>query len=209
MLALPRICSIDHAVRESSASTATSLSAALTATATSSRSTSTTSPPGLHTSPVLCGSRNSSTTLAADRAAAWLAQGPRVASAPPATRCSGTPAAPPADTPVDTPAAYPVDIPAGDTRSAESGTAPHGAPRRLVRACSFERKVGQQRRGPNPDNSTRSKLQRSVSFGHKPRRRPSASGEAALQLEPTVRRGLGKALTTPIIAVHLRYTFPH
>lgn len=56
---------------------------------------------------------------------------------------------------------------------------------RLVRACSFERKVGQQRRGPNPNNSTRSKLQRSVSFGQRPRRRPSGSGEDSLQLEPS------------------------
>ena len=73
----------------------------------------------------------------------------------------------------------------------------------MVRACSFERKVGQQRRGLNPDNSTRSKLQRSVSFGQKPRRRPSGSGEDALQLEPTVRHGVCMALTTPVIS---RYT---
>ena len=142
-------------------------------------------PPSLHTSPVPCGSDDSSTMLAADRAAAWLAQGrvaspAVVASAPPATRCSGTPAPPPAAPPAVSTTPYPAAPPAappavGDTR------------RHMVRACSFERKVGQQRRGLNPDNSTRSKLQRSVSFGQKPRRRPSGSGEDALQLEPTVR----------------------
>ena len=73
-------------------------------------------------------------------------------------------------------------------RSTESGT----APRRLVRACSFERKVGQQRRGSNPNNSTCSMLQRSVSFGRKtPRSSGSGEGGQAgpLQLVPSVRHG--------------------
>lgn len=53
-----------------------------------------------------------------------------------------------------------------------------------MRACSFERKIGQQRRGA----STSSMLQRSVSFGHKSRR-SSGSGEGGqtgpLQLVPS------------------------
>ena len=57
-----------------------------------------------------------------------------------------------------------------------------------MRACSFERKIGQQRRGA----STSSMLQRSVSFGHKSRR-SSGSGEGGqtgpLLLVPSVRHG--------------------
>ena len=121
MLALPRVCSIDHATRERT----------------------TASPQSLHTSgapsPILC--RNSHSSTAA--AMAWLANG-LVASASPATGRPGTPQG---------------------ARTTESGT----TPRRLVRACSFERKVGQQRRGSNPNNSTCSMLQRSVSFGRKTR----------------------------------------
>ena len=111
-----------------------------------SRESTTASPQRLHTSgapplpsPILC--RNSHSSTAA--AVAWLASG-LVASASPATSRPGTPQ---------------------DARTTESGT----APRRLVRACSFERKVGQQRRGSNPNNSTCSMLQRSVSFGRKTR----------------------------------------
>ena len=114
-----------------------------------SRESTTASPQGLHTSgapsplppsPILC--RNSHSSTAA--AVAWLASGLVASEASPATSRPG--------------------IPQG-ARTTESGT----APRRLVRACSFERKVGQQRRGSNPNNSTCSKLQRSVSFGRKTR----------------------------------------
>ena len=90
-----------------------------------------------------------------------------------------------------------VDAPSAERRVGAPSAEPDGfVPRRLlVRACSFEKKVGQQRRG---DGS--SMLQRSVSFGHKSssmlqrsvsfgRKAPRSSGsdEGALQLVPSVR----------------------
>ena len=108
------------------------------------RESTTASPQSLHTSaPSPHASptlcRNSHSSPAA--AMAWLANG-LMASA--STSRPGTPKG---------------------ARTTESGT----PPRRLVRACSFERKVGQQRRGSNPDNSACSMLQRRVSFGRKTR----------------------------------------
>ena len=78
---------------------------------------------------------------------------------------------------------YPRNVSSGVGSVGAPSAEPDGfVPRRLlVRACSFEKKVGQQRRG---DGS--SMLQRSVSFGRKAPR-SSGSDEDALQLVPSVR----------------------
>ena len=88
-----------------------------------------------------------------------------------------------------------------------AGTHAGTAPRRLGRACSFERKVGQQRRG-----DVSSRLQRSVSFG---RRTPRSSGSGeggqphtrggqsgTLQPVPTV-RATPLSCYTPYDPTHL------